>query len=85
MNGRSNSNSSNTNGQNSHLHEPVIVHTPYAGGNGKQTMRPQTPASHITRFIRVDHVYAGDFEECKPLGKVKGLVSTIHPQLPRHH
>ena len=73
---RSNSNSSNTNGQISH---PVIVHTPHPGGKTKQTLRPQTPTSPVSRFIRVDHVYASDFEEGKPLGRVKGLVSALHP------
>ena len=79
--GRSNSNSSNTNGQNS---DPVIAcSTRYAGGKTKQTLRPQTPNSPVTRFIRVDQVVARDFEEGKPLGRVKGLVSTVRPSLPR--
>jgi hypothetical protein len=79
MNGRSNSSSSNTNGQSSDHHEPVIVHTPRAGGKAKQTFRPHTPTSPVTRFLRVDHVHAGDFEDGKPLGRVKGLVSTVRP------
>ncbi|GAB7323256.1 hypothetical protein MBLNU13_g05739t1 [Cladosporium sp. NU13] len=71
MDGRSNSNSSNTNRQNS---DPVIAcSSRYAGSNTKQTLRPQTPNSPVTRFIRVDHIVAGDFEEGKPLGRVKGL------------
>lgn len=81
MDGRSNSNSSNTNRQNS---DPVIAHsTSYEGGKAKQTLRPQTPNSPVTRFIRVDHVVARDFEEGKPLGRVKGLVSTVRLSLPR--
>ena len=81
--GRSNSNTSNTNGQNS---DPVIAcGTTYAGGNTKQTLRPQTPDSAITRFLRVDHVNAGDFEESKPLGRIKGLVSTVHLSRSRLH
>lgn len=79
MNGRSNSNSSNTNGQSSDRHEPVIVHTPHAGGKTNQSFRPQTPNSFVTRFLRVDNVVSGDFADGKPLGKVKGLVSTVHP------
>ena len=79
MNGRSNSNSSNTNGQSSDRHEPVIVHTPYAGGSTKHTFRPNTPPSRVTRFIRVDNVISADFEDGKPLGRVKGLVSTVRP------
>lgn len=79
--GRSNSNSSNTNGQNS---DPVIAcSTRYAGGETKQTLRPQTPNSPVTRFIGVDHVVARDFEEGKPLGRIKGLVSTVRLSLPR--
>ena len=81
MDGRSNSNSSSTNRQNS---DPVIAHsTSYGGGKTKQTLRPQTPISPVTRFIRVDHVVARDFEEGKPLGRVKGLVSTVRLPLPR--
>jgi hypothetical protein len=72
-------NSSDSNRQSSDGSELVIVTTPLPGGKGKQAVRPQTPDSPATRFLRVDNVYAADFEENNALGLIKGLVSTIDP------
>jgi len=72
-------NSSNSNGQGSDRSEPVIVVTPHGGGKVKQSQRPQTPSSRTTRFLRTENVFAADFEENKPLGRVKALVSIVQP------
>jgi hypothetical protein len=74
-------NSSHSNGQSSDNSEPVIVTTPLPGGKGKQAVRPQTPDNTETRFLRIDNVYAVDFDEKNALGLIKGLVSTIAPWL----
>jgi hypothetical protein len=72
--GRTNSSNSN---------EPVIVATPHAGGKAKQSFRPktpqtpQTPPPYVTRFLRVDGVFAADFEDGKLFGLVKKLVCTV--------
>ena len=69
-------NSSNSNGQNFDRNGPVIVTTPHAGGNVKQSLRPQTPNSSVTRFLRVDGIFAAHFEDDKALGFLKNQVST---------
>lgn len=79
-----NANSSNSNGQSFDRYEPVIVTTLHAGPKVRQTTSPQRPSPGVTRFLRVDNIYAAHFEEGKPLGYVKGLVSTLQPG-PRKH
>jgi hypothetical protein len=74
-------NSSDSNMQSSDGSEPVVVTTPLPGGKGKQAIRPRTPDSHETRFLRVENVYAADFDDNNALGQIKGLVSTIRPWL----
>lgn len=72
-------NSAASNGQSSDGLEPVIVTTPHAGGKGKEAMRPQTPISVETRFMRVDDLHVHHFDEANPLGQIKGMVSEVHP------
>lgn len=66
--------SSPSNGQSSESPDPVIVTTPNPGSNGTYAMAYDMPSPIVTRFLLVENVYAGEFDENKPMGMIKALV-----------